>query len=286
MALATPPAHDAILLNGVECQITYLTRADWGGGPLRKGSVVPPEQFRGWALHHTTSGPRIAGDVESAKAYMRTLQTSRPDLGNEVPYSWIIMRGPTPDSCIVAEGRGRGITGAHTAGANSSVYAWSLAANTDVDAPTRGQIAGCRWIASFETPNATLPPKGHQQFPPFFLDGVNLNATACPGNAGLGILPQLQPPYTAVRVPPSRPKEKSMSVLIHRPDATPSRGWWLRDPSGLMIDVTGSVRGLEVAYPRSGDITPQTWNKLVVADRAVRAASAVLNDRAGPKPID
>jgi hypothetical protein len=40
-----------------------------------------------------------------------------------------------------------------------------------------------------------------------------------------------------------------------------------------------------VAYPRSGDITPQTWNKLVVADRAARASSNVLDDRAGPKPI-
>lgn len=184
----------------------YSSRDDWGGGPVRSGHAAPPEQFVGWVEHHTVFAMRdydrdgfLRGDVDDVRRYMQTLQVARPDLGNEVPYSWVIFPGSNDQTCIIAEGRGRGRTGAHTAGLNSTRYAWAIAGNTDEDLPvTPGMIIGMRWLASvmLTDPVNAVPAIGHQQAPPYYQNGANLNATGCPGSQGMSVLPQLQPPYT------------------------------------------------------------------------------------------
>lgn len=97
--------------------VQFLNRFDWGADPrsVVLGAAIPHQQFVGLVIHHTVIDYVVGGD---AAAYMRRLQRSRPDLGLEVPYSFVIFETEDPNSCIVAEGRGWGRSGAHTVGYN------------------------------------------------------------------------------------------------------------------------------------------------------------------------
>jgi hypothetical protein len=175
----------------------YLTRPDWGAQPLVPTAGYPLAFTApvGAVLHHTVM-PMLPG--ETPDAYMRRLQRARPDLGNEVPYTFVLFPGASDASCVVAEGRGMGRTGAHTAGLNSTRIAIAVAGNTDADCPlTAGMVAGFRWVCAtfLANPFHAVPTIGHQQAPPYFSGGANLNATACPGNDGMANLPKLQPPF-------------------------------------------------------------------------------------------
>jgi len=129
-------------------------------------------------VHHTVVG--YGGDPG---AYMRRLQTSRPDLGLEVPYSFIVMPGATADDAIIGVGRGWSRTGAHTIGYNDTAYGVAFAGDfTDV-APTAAMLAAVRLIGSYmDAPEETL---GHR----------DTYATACPGASTYPLLGELQPPF-------------------------------------------------------------------------------------------
>ncbi|MCP4451542.1 MAG: peptidoglycan-binding protein [Planctomycetes bacterium] len=97
---------------------------------------------------------------------------------------------------IICEGRGKNRSGAHTAGLNSSRYAWAIADNTMTAEVTDGMVAGMRWLAGLWTPTATAKTIGHQQAPPYYTaSGANLNATGCPGTKGMARLDLLQPAF-------------------------------------------------------------------------------------------
>jgi hypothetical protein len=251
----------------------YSSRDDWGGGDVRSGHPVPESQIVGWVQHHTAFALRdfdgdgfLRGDLDDARRYMRTLQTARPDLGGEVPYSWVIFPGSSDDTCIIAEGRGRGRTGAHTAGLNSTRYAFAIAGNTDADLPlTPGMIRGMRWLASQVIVVASpVPTIGHQQAPPYFQNGVNLNATGCPGGNGLAHLAELQPPFsapadTAAPAPVTRRDTAvheftnilGLKELIDINLATGElRNWWEQSPGSAFA---GPGRPVEGAFQSLGD---------------------------------
>ncbi|MFG0329854.1 MAG: hypothetical protein ACF8PN_08155 [Phycisphaerales bacterium] len=209
--------------------VTHLTRDDWGGGPVRKGYWIPTEQVEGWVLHHTVATGPENGDIDAIGAWMRQLQAMRPDLGSEVPYSVIPFRGATDDSVVLADGRGPNRTGAHTAGLNSTRYAWSLPGDYRFKDPTVGQIWGMRWIAGEWTPHASVGSIGHQQAPPYWVGGTNLNATACPGD--LAPLLRLQPPFVgpASGIGPAEPPLPPI-VLPEDPEMT------------IVVKITEAVR--------------------------------------------
>ncbi|HEY1119909.1 MAG TPA: hypothetical protein VGE43_19495 [Acidimicrobiales bacterium] len=246
------------------CVEHYASRDDWGGGPVRSGHSAPLEQFVGMVLHHTvfvlTDYDRdgfLRGDVDDVCRYMRVLQTARPDLGSEVPYSWVIFPGSSDATCIIAEGRGAGRTGAHTAGLNSSRYAWAIAGNTDADMPiTPGMVAGMRWLAAqvLTDPEHAVPTIGHQQAPPYIQNGQNLNATGCPGHNGLEHLAELQPPFTATAptAAPSR-RDRPMYQFVNLTGGAEEialytdgtiRNSWQTSPDGQMAPYAQTVPGV------------------------------------------
>lgn len=205
----------------------YLARVDWGANPLhvQTGHAIDEAQVVGVVEHHTVFALRdwdsdgiLRGDLDDIRRYMRVLQHARPDLGDEVPYSWVIFAGTSDDRCVIAEGRGRGRSGAHTAGLNSTRYAFAIAGNTDADQPvTTGMIAGMRWLAAtvLVDPEHAVPAIGHQQAPPYYSKGANLNATGCPGRQGMSVLPQLQPPYRLTPgADPATPSEEDDEMKI------------------------------------------------------------------------
>lgn len=183
-------------VDGEPVTITYLTRADWGAGPVTRGEVLTVAPV-GWFVHHTVmilpdydrDGFRH-GDLDDVKRYMGELQRARPDLGSEIPYSWVGFRGENDHAVVICEGRGAMRSGAHTGDRdwrlNYTHYAWAVAGNTETEPFTIGEATGFRWLAARFTPKATGPTRGHR----------DAAATACPGRNAYAALGLLQPPFT------------------------------------------------------------------------------------------
>ena len=178
--------------------IEVLSREDWGADPNlpKLGYQVPVEQFRGLIVHHTVMvlndtdhDGYSAGDLDDIGAYMRRLQTIRPDLGLDVPYSFVVFEGLTPADAVICIGRGQFRTGAHTAGYNSTAWGVALAGDYTNIAPTAGMLEAVRligrWLAD---PVNAYPTLGHRD------TGY---ATACPGAMAYPLLDQVQPPFTS-----------------------------------------------------------------------------------------
>ncbi len=183
--------------------VTYLTRAQWGAGPLGAGHRVPLDQIAGLVAHHTVAlltdydrDGYLYGDHDDIKRYMRWLQKARPDLGPEVPYSFVVFEGARAGDCVVAEGRGLGVTGAHTVGLNSTRYGVAVAGNTTTRAVTPGMLEGYRFVGRKLTAPTIHPTIGHR----------DTKATECPGNTLYALLPRIQPPFKAP------PQEDDMTI--------------------------------------------------------------------------
>ncbi|MGE4425484.1 MAG: hypothetical protein AB7G37_03415 [Solirubrobacteraceae bacterium] len=173
-------------------RVTYLERSWWTDRPPH-GHRVPHSQFIGLAVHHTVfvmadwDGDGILhGDLDDIKRYMERLRTARPDLGADVPYSFVVFPGATPGDGIVVEGRGPGQTGAHTHGFNSTRYGVAFAGNTMVEAVTPGVVAAFRAVGErLFDPAGAARTFGHRDH----------GQTLCPGDHLYVELPQLQPPF-------------------------------------------------------------------------------------------
>lgn len=151
---------------------------------MLRGNAAPHSQFLGLVIHHTVTAYEVGQDPA---AHMRWLQRVRPDLGSEIPYSFVIFPTADPHGCVVAEGRGFGRTGAHTVNYNSTAYGVAFAGNYENDVPTPGMLEGVRWIGRrLADPINALATIGHRE------TGF---ATACPGAHTVPLLGLLQPPY-------------------------------------------------------------------------------------------
>lgn len=169
--------------------VTYVSREAWGAGPHGAGSPIPNSQIVGLVAHHTVMGRNFAdGNLAGVRAYMRTLQHSRPDLGDEVPYSFVVFPGDSSGDGIVAEGRGKGWTGAHTVGFNSTRFGVSYAGNASAEAITPGVIDAYNWVGArmLDSPGTAVRTFGHR----------DIKSTECPGNNLYARLGQIQSPFT------------------------------------------------------------------------------------------
>jgi len=86
-------------------------------------------------VHHTVIVDDDAsvnewGDLAAVRAKMRQLQTIRPDLGKDVPYSMVAFCMANGD-LVLCEGRGLERTGAHTIGHNRSALGIAFQGNFD-----------------------------------------------------------------------------------------------------------------------------------------------------------
>jgi hypothetical protein len=185
--------------------VLYIPRSEWGGGSLKSGYRVPEAQFKGLVLHHTVMVMQdydrdgfLHGDVDDICRYMQLLQVSRPDLGGEVPYSFVGFLGADPNDAVVCEGRGKGVTGAHTINYNSSRYAFSFAGNASTQSVTPGVIEAANWVGRtmLVDPDNAARTFGHR----------DIKATECPGNTLYAAMPQIQPPFSLAPAPEPTPE--------------------------------------------------------------------------------
>lgn len=226
--------------------IEVLSREDWGADPNlpKRGHQVPVEQFVGLIVHHTVMvlndtdhDGYAAGDLDDISAYMQRLQVARPDLGLDVPYSFVVFEGPTESDAVIGIGRGQFRTGAHTAGYNSTAWGVALAGDYTNIAPTAGMLEAIRligrWLAD---PVNALPTLGHR-------DTVD---TACPGALAYPLLDQVQPPFTSLEPPPPPPVSEHVDMILLRVTDDPSYPL----PAGVLLELSGN--GL--AWVQSGNL--------------------------------
>lgn len=171
---------------------TYtITRPMWGADPVavQLGAAIPEGQVVGLVLHHTVTDWVPSGSEDDVATHMRYLQRVRPDLGLEVPYSFVVLEHPDPAHAWLAIGRGRGRTGAHTIGYNSTRYGVAVAGNYTDRPLTPGMVQAIRDVGRWylADPIGAEPTMAHRQ----------VAATACPGTTAMGQLPELHPPFTA-----------------------------------------------------------------------------------------
>lgn len=198
--------------------VTVLERVDWradGGATPQAGYPAPHAQFVGLAIHHTVMvlpdydrDGHLRGDLDDVRLYMRTLQYARPDLGPDVPYSFVVFPGARDEDGIVAVGRGFGRTGAHTIDYNSTRYGVAYAGNASIDRVTPGVLEAVRWVgARLASPGTAAATFGHR----------DVKSTECPGNNLYALLDRVQPPFAAPAPLPDFRKDDPMIVKLKNP---------------------------------------------------------------------
>ena len=120
-----------------------LSRDEWRANPEfpRKGSRVARLSRTEVFIHHTVftdsdSSPNEWEDLGEVKSRMRRLQTIRPDLGNDVPYSMVAFC-MADGELVLCEGRGLDRSGAHTVGHNESALGIAFQGNFESEALPR-----------------------------------------------------------------------------------------------------------------------------------------------------
>ena len=131
--------------------ITYLSRSQWRADNRlpRRGHLIGSTRRTEVFIHHTVVIDRDATPNEwqtlrEVKSRMRQLQTIRPDLGLDVPYSFVAFC-MYDGRLALCEGRGLGRTGAHTRNHNRSAIGIAFQGDFENHPLPRGidaQLAG------------------------------------------------------------------------------------------------------------------------------------------------
>jgi hypothetical protein len=182
--------------------VRYLTRRDWGANPAypRKGYAVTRDKRTHVTFHHTVSidrdaTPNVWETLDEVKAKMRQLQVIRPDLGNDVPYSFVFFL-MADGTIIVCEGRGYDRTGAHTHGHNTDGMGLAGAGNFELArniGPWLPEINGFLWHLKYEANMRNLEIRPHPIPPNRVCHGHrDFKSTACPGRNVFNRLPEMK----------------------------------------------------------------------------------------------
>jgi hypothetical protein len=114
--------------------LRFVPRSEWGASPQfpRLGAQVDRNRRTHVVIHHTVmidSGddtPNIWESEDEVFHMMRRLQTVRPDLGLDVPYSFVAFMTSENSGLYICEGRGEDRVGAHTKGHNTAAIGISF----------------------------------------------------------------------------------------------------------------------------------------------------------------
>ncbi len=115
--------------------LTFVDRKGWGAKSTfpRLGHKVPRRNRTHVIMHHTDmsdtndTSPILWETLSEVYRHMRRLQTIRPDLGNDVPYNFLVFLMARNNSMVICEGRGEDRSGAHTKGHNTAGIGIALA---------------------------------------------------------------------------------------------------------------------------------------------------------------
>jgi len=185
-----------------------MSRVDWGARTdlPRLGEVRPADEPTEIIQHHTVISDRDDTPLfwESPAEVIRgmqVLQTVRPDLGDDVPYSYVgfFMKYRHKSGLILCEGRGAFRRGAHTKYHNRTGRAMAIQGNTmGEDISEYVEMLGWAWGWIKETHGlvnlgSRRPPRaelfGHRDFR---LEHDRTTWTVCPGDGAYAALPDIK----------------------------------------------------------------------------------------------
>lgn len=125
--------------------LVYRSRERWGANASlpRLGRHVDPHQRTQVWIHHTVTvdsdeSRSVWETWDEIAAHMRRLQTIRPDLGLDVPYTAVGFVTPV-GGLILCEGRGLERVGAHTPDRNTPALGFAFAGDFE-NHPPAGEI--------------------------------------------------------------------------------------------------------------------------------------------------
>lgn len=175
-------------------QIVWVSRAKWGSSKATEDFIarrdsIPAEDLTSIQIHHTAA---IDGDdstpnrwdYEEAVAYIRRLQTSRPELG-PLPYSENLAVSEDLSTVWLFEGRGILKRGAHTAEHNRDGVGWGIFGNFDKrDDPAALALIGALEWRTGKLREELLPNLGTQLNPKGWQAWGHRDSSpkSCPGN--------------------------------------------------------------------------------------------------------
>ena len=136
--------------------LTFVDRSGWGAKSTfpRMGHRVPRSKRTHVIIHHTVvsdvndTSPILWETLPEVYRNMRRLQTIRPDLGNDVPYSFLVYLMAKKNAMVICEGRGEDRSGAHTKGHNTAGIGIALAGNFHEDNVAGIEVAKRMYLLS------------------------------------------------------------------------------------------------------------------------------------------
>lgn len=196
-----------------------VSRSGWGAAPPEHDpNPIPTPTPRLW-VHHTGGSERGAAGVRAIQRYH---QDSKG--WNDIAYSFLI----DPDGTIY-EGRGAGISGAHTEGDNDESHAICLMGNFEGAEPTVQALTSLVALARHGQDRGWWVPTlgGHRDAP-----GAQ---TACPGHHLYKLLPRARQLVAAEPTNPTTNLEDDSMTFIKRR----SNGYTAIVVAGKVIPVSG-----------------------------------------------
>jgi len=192
--------------------LNFFSRDEWvaNNNLPRLGAKVERRHRTHVFIHHTVTPdsdatPNIWEDTGEILARMRKLQVIRPDLGLDVPYSFVAFV-MSDGSLAICEGRGEDRVGAHTKGHNTAAIAVSFAGNFEDLSVSGADIKGKMKLLSYFLGWLKFDPS-HPSYGQFAemrnLDSLkpagrnvfahsDIKATACPGTKLLRHLDEIE----------------------------------------------------------------------------------------------
>lgn len=226
--------------------VEFLSRTDWGARTdlPRLGTVLPSSTATEAIQHHTViidddATPNRWESQAEVIPKMQRLQTIRPGLGLDVPYSWVVFlmeykRGRL--GLILCEGRGPYRRGAHTKWHNVTGRAMAIEGNTEIGLPitpyTEMLSQAWGWIKdeyALVNLGNTRPDRGGIVFGhrDFRREADRTTWTACPGQGAYDVLPKLTFDRWEITPPTPEPEEDEMKLEIVIKDYPVGRFYYL-----------------------------------------------------------
>ncbi len=207
--------------------VYFMPRTEWGARTdlPRLGVIYPPDEPTEAIGHHTViidkdATPNRWESVSKVIVKMRQLQTIRPDLGNDIPYSYVafLMQYANSIGLILCEGRGPYRRQAATMYHNRTGRTIAIEGNTEIGLPLNPYLQHLSyawgWIKDeYGLVNlGTVTPSrggivfGHKDFRQ---EADRRTWTVCPGKGLMKVIDQITlSPYSVQ-------KEELMLKLFH-----------------------------------------------------------------------
>ncbi len=182
--------------------LTVLTRHQWGARTdlPRRGHLIGHAHRTEVFMHHTVVVDAGATaneweDLAEVRRKMRQLQTSRPELGLDVPYTMVAFCMADGD-LVLCEGRGLERTGAHTPDHNRSALGIAFQGDFHTRPPPAqldAQLAALgHWLRRLRTDGGfvnlgSVRPDGREVW-----GHREAKTTSCPGDALFARLPLIR----------------------------------------------------------------------------------------------